>query len=377
MASRGSSQSRRRTTNGEPRCSHSRRRASAYRKSDTNLRLIVLIDEHGNKTRKELHGNMEVIRHESILEALSNRANRFRNLGKMTSVDNNHASFALDETGTINTMSLQNFRENEEFRTHTEQTERIRVSEAAVSDEVLKVPGIAPMSKGEGVTRLIYENANGICNKLSNNEKVERAKELHDSLEVDIVAYNEHRLNMAHKHNVNGFNQLFRGGEAAIQSVVAHNTHENVGKIQEGGTSLIMYGPLTENLQHGGPSKDETGLGRWVVMTLIGDGIRTRIICGYNPCYNNKTDNSTTYQQHRRYFRPRNKNQCPRTLFRDHLISALKKWREKGDRLIVCLDANEDIYKKLLGKALTNKDGLAMNEVVGTFTSKKIGSTFF
>ena len=84
-----------------------------------------------------------------------------------------------------------------------------------VSDEVLKIHGIAPMSKGEGVTRLIYENANGISNKLSNNEKVERAKELHDSLEVDIVAYNEHRLNMAHKHNINGFNQLFRGGEAA------------------------------------------------------------------------------------------------------------------------------------------------------------------
>ena len=138
---------------------------------------------------------MEVIRHESILEALSNRANRFRNLGKTTSVDNNQVSSALDETGTIDASLLQNFRENEELRTQTELTERIRVSEATVSDEVLKIHGIAPMSKGEGVTRLIYENANGICNKLCNNEKVERAKELHDSLEADIVAYNEHRLN--------------------------------------------------------------------------------------------------------------------------------------------------------------------------------------
>jgi hypothetical protein len=112
-------------------------------------------------------------------------------------------------------------------------------------------------------------------------------------------------------------------------------------------------------------------------MTLVGDGIRTRIICGYNPCYNNKTDNSTTYQQHRRYFRPRNENQCPRSLFREHLISTFKKWREEGDRLIVCLDANEDIYKKSIGKALTDNDGLAMNEVVGTFTGKNIGSTFF
>jgi hypothetical protein len=101
----------------------------------------------------------------------------------------------------------------------------------------------------------------GLSNRLSNNEKVERAKEIHDTLEVDIVAYNEHRLNMGHKLNINGFNQLFRGGEAAIQSVVAHNVHKNIGRVQEGGTSLIMYGPLTDHLLHEGPTRDDTGLG--------------------------------------------------------------------------------------------------------------------
>ncbi len=111
--------------------------------------------------------------------------------------------------------------------------------------------------------------------------------------------------------------------------------------------------------------------------TLSGDGVRTQVVCGYNPCYNNKTDNSTTYQKHRRYFRVRNKNQCPRTLFRKNLISTLSKWREEGDRLIVCLDANKHIYKKSIGKALTDGDSLAMKEVVGEFTGTPIGSTFF
>ena len=37
------------------------------------------------------------------------------------------------------------------------------------------------------------------------------------------------------------------------------------------------------------------------------------------------------------------------------------------------MDANEDIYKKSLGQYITARDGLNMNEVVGTFNGKKIG----
>ncbi len=97
-----------------------------------------------------------------------------------------------------------------------------------VPEEVLQIHGVAPASKPEGVIRLIYENANGISNKLCNNQKVKKAKEVHDKLEVDIAAYNEHRLNMQDQRNINGFNQLFKGGEADIRSVVAHNVHKNL-----------------------------------------------------------------------------------------------------------------------------------------------------
>jgi hypothetical protein len=63
--------------------------------------------------------------------------------------------------------------------------------------------------------------------------------------------------------------------------------------------------------------------------------------------------------------------------FREDLLKQLKQWREDGNKLIVCLDANEDIYKKLIGKALTAVDGLAMEEVVGNFTEVPIGPTYF
>ena len=41
------------------------------------------------------------------------------------------------------------------------------------------------------------------------------------------------------------------------------------------------------------------------------------------------------------------------------------------------MDANKDIYKNCLGKSITARDGINMNEVVGTLSGKKIGATFF
>jgi hypothetical protein len=256
--------------------------------------------------------------------------------------------------------------------------EKVRVEELGISDEVLKVYGVAPTSRGEGIIHLIYENANGFSNRLSNNEKVEKAKEIHDKLNVDIAAYCEHQLNMRNRHNVNGFNQLFKGGKASIQSVVAHYIHKNISRVQEGGTSLLLFGALTEQLAHDEPGKDETGLGRWLVMTLKGDGVQTRVVCSYNPCYNKNPDSSTSYQQHRRYFITKKGDlTCPRTKFREDFVAQLKKWREEGKQLIVCLDANKHIYKKSIGWALTNIEGLPMHEVVGAFTHQPVGPTFF
>jgi hypothetical protein len=63
--------------------------------------------------------------------------------------------------------------------------------------------------------------------------------------------------------------------------------------------------------------------------------------------------------------------------FREDLVVQLQRWRDEGDRLIVCLDTNEHIYKKSLGRTLTDIDSLAMKEVVGDFTGKPVGATYF
>ncbi len=200
-----------------------------------------------------------------------------------------------------------------------------------VSEDILKVHGVALGSKAEEITRLLYENANGIQCKWSNNWKVEKACELHDELEVDIVAYNEHRLNMKHKSNSVGFRKLFGGGEADMRSIVAHNFHENIGRVQEGGTSMLMFGPLIEYLDMSEGGKDVKGLGCWVVMTLKGgNGTIMRIVCRYNPCGNDKPNSSMVYQQHwQSFINKENLLHCPWVKFREDLMAQLMRWREE------------------------------------------------
>ena len=344
-------------------------RARSFRSSQESQRTIELVDVLGNRKTIRKQGRLNSISHQFILAALERRSLKFRK--QVGHVE--YTPSRVDETGTLDMEEQE--RQAEQVRTARRELQELR----GVSDEVLKVHGTAPGSKPEGVTRLVYENVNGLKCQWSNNDKVDKARELHDELEVDIAAYNEHRLNMKHKANSIGFSRLFNGGEADVRSVIAHNVHENIGRKQEGGTSMLMFGPLTEYLDMSEGGKDESGLGRWVVMTLRGsDDIITRVVCGYNPCGNDKPESSTVYQQHRRYFiNKENSLRCPRVRFREDLIELLTRWRSEGNKLIVCLDANENIYRKSLGKALSNSDTLAMKEVVGSFTGKQIGPTHF
>ncbi len=135
----------------------------------------------------------------------------------------------IDKTGTLDLSGLNIYKEKESLQLETEEVNGISIPE-----EVLQVHDFAPPKKGEGTVRLIDENINGINTRLSKNEKVERMREIHDELEVDVAAYCEHKINYKHRRNINGFNQLFNGGEASIHLIAAHNVHENVGRIKGG-----------------------------------------------------------------------------------------------------------------------------------------------
>ena len=116
---------------------------------------------------------------------------------------------ALEKIGTVDIGKLSNGNNTKHDTTREEEWEDLV---KGVDDKRLRVHGVEPGRRGEGVTRLIYENLNELNNRLSNNKKLDKAKEVIDNLEADLVAYNEHRLNLKHKEIKNGLSKMFTEG---------------------------------------------------------------------------------------------------------------------------------------------------------------------
>jgi hypothetical protein len=76
MALSSQSESRCRTRNKgiTARGRHNCKRASMFRQSNQNLRIINLIDKHGNQSCEVHEGRMNVISHQSVLHALEHCA---------------------------------------------------------------------------------------------------------------------------------------------------------------------------------------------------------------------------------------------------------------------------------------------------------------
>lgn len=314
-------------------------------------------------------GGLNITRHSQVVEAITQRRQRGTRYAAPGSGE------LVDETGTVDVSAVLAEERQVQAARGMERRECKGVDKSLVETHGVKVG-----TKQEGVCRLMYENMNGLPPHILNNKRLEKAKKLIDELQPDIVAYNELRINWKHRQVVHGLGKMFQGGGTEVRAVTGHNVHENIAKVQEGGTALLAYGWILDHLDSGEVQRDELNLGRWVVMTFRGAGdLKTRILCGYNPCYNrSKTPNGTVYQQQARYLITERRNMtCPRTQLRNDLRTLLSDWRAAGDRIIVCMDANENIYRKSLGKLLTDPAGLNMREVVGDLTRKPLGATHF
>ena len=55
---------------------------------------------------------------------------------------------------------------------------------------------------------------------------------------------------------------------------------------------------------------------------------------------------------------------CPQMLFRQHLTAAIATWRDTGEWIVLFMDHNKHVYDGMLGKALSNREGLNLEEVI-------------
>jgi hypothetical protein len=96
--------------------------------------------------------------------------------------------------------------------------------------------------------------------RIGGNNKIARALDIKEELNIDCLMYCKHHLNFWHKDCKNNLKQMFQQ-ELACTAIFAHNVHEGkyAGRVQEGGTGTICFGECTDYVKKVG--QDEEGLG--------------------------------------------------------------------------------------------------------------------
>ncbi len=152
-------------------------------------------------------------RHQTVLTALEHWALCYQNSQTYEELEDKRLfNEAIDKMGTVPCAKIGG---DEMGCVNIENIEQQLLTEVrGVSDHLLKVHGVPPGRKGEGITRPICENLNGLQSTLSSkNKKLEKARWVINDLQTDVVCYNEHQQNPQHKSNRNGFQQMFKGGK--------------------------------------------------------------------------------------------------------------------------------------------------------------------
>ena len=71
----------------------------------------------------------------------------------------------------------------------------------AVGEGLLQVHGVAPNTKQPGIFQLMGENCNGFNNQIRGKNKIAKALDIKEELDINCLMYCEHRINFHHKEN--------------------------------------------------------------------------------------------------------------------------------------------------------------------------------
>ena len=231
-------------------------------------------------------------------------------------------------------------------------------------------------SKADNDVRLYFENVDGLniepTKPTTQNIKLNYFNLLMAKMEVDIYGGAESRTNwnlVPHTHSFKKSLSMREGSHCCT----GHNSHENFSLKQQGGTFIASTPTAGQYIREMG--NDSTGLGRWSWMRVEGRTIATRIICAYQPCITRKRSMSSTIAQQRRYWQLHGIRVCPRVKFREDLFDLLKQWRENGDKLILLMDANENLESGPIERMLKHPD-LNMEDIISKRSNTDGPATF-
>lgn len=252
------------------------------------------------------------------------------------------------------------------------------VIQHVLTSHLLQHHGQPLSTKAEGVYHIIYENCIGLRHTIANNHKLLHLTDIAHRLEADVIGLTETQINFKHRKSRHSISDLFQR-EVPVYGKASHNVHESVGVRQEGGMATIAYNNLASHANRSSSGVDSSGLGRWSYISFkTAEHHVTKVLTAYAPCRSKSLATRLVYQQHRRYLITHHKNrECPRKKFRQDLLRQLRQWRAAGDRVILLMDMNDNIYTSGLGQDLVDPAGLGFNEVVQTTTGEQIEATYF
>jgi hypothetical protein len=215
-------------------------------------------------------------------------------------------------------------------------------------------------SKADGVVRLAYGNINGFHTAADHNPKAHELRRVIQSLDIDYYTGVEANINWTTMPRHGQLAEWFRS-ENALRTSASHNIHEQFGRRQHGGTFALAFGTLAHRVIETGT--DSRGLGRYNWMLLRGRaGHRARLLTVYVPCRSSRRGQSTVMAQQHRHFLQHGDTRCPRQILLDDLSALLLTWRQNGERLLVFIDANEDVRRGPFHSLLTGP-GLYMRDL--------------
>ena len=153
------------------------------------------------------------------------------------------------------------------------ETERLQ---AYLKKRVVPTFGHVPITRPDGIERLLCANVNGLATAKVCNYKVAQIKSITREYNVNGLVLVEHGLNMSNLKSLQTLQKLLEleGTSRAVWSHNKHNKSKNIAL--QGGCSIIMLEEICQYVKKTKGASDWRDLGRWTSIVLQAvTGLRT------------------------------------------------------------------------------------------------------
>ena len=188
----------------------------------------------------------------------------------------------------------------------------------------------------------------------------------------DVLLFAEHGLYHRNAGPSQRWNIRIKYYSKGTFSVVGYNkTVKCDNWKQPGGTGITITKNMVTRKDKEGSGFDETGLGRWSWVRIEGKAKElTVFISAYRPCKNRKNLISVWNQQER-FFKSKERITSPNVqmIFENNLCKVIQSTMEKGHKVVLGTDTNDDVRKCECSEKLNN---IGMKEIIINFHKERV-----